>query len=567
MCSVIRKCLRQCDKLKLSSIAIPSIGAGNLKYPDDVVARCLLDEAGSYLKKNQGKTSLKLIHFVIFDGLVYQAFQQHHRSTSYSSVDTTSSITNEENITSGSQSFHSQSAVKCNSFSLTPNLQLVILQGDISDDDSHVIVNTTNEQLELARAGAVSGAILQKGGSSLQAACDAKGIKQLQPGKVVTTQATGSLKCREVFHIVFNSRDDSQFVQTIFACLQKAEDRKHQSIAFPAIGTGISHYPPTNAAKGTVKAVQKFVSKAPKHVRRIRMVLFQQDVYQEFMEAFVSIKNEAGASGWLQSFVSGVKAGAQAVGSFLAGANSRENHALQEEPILKTSTHVIVEEEEWEDPSCCFDADVSMTKVVIAIFGETKESVQQAEKQILEIVDDQYVRETLQNEEISLLSLHQVKQLEEEAALKNVDIEIDCDPALHTIKLYACRADVLGVKDSIREMLYSLKEANTKLAAAEAIQKHIQWTRQLSDGDDDYDLRLNYVIEEAYSQKKAFFICDEEVEKFTIDFGAMKETDKTTNVTVMVKRVDLAEGMYIILLKGVHVCMYLCRINFFLHCS
>ena len=58
----MQKCLKECTKLKLQSIAIPSIGAGNLSYPDDVVARCLLNETVSYLDKNKGKPlSKKLI--------------------------------------------------------------------------------------------------------------------------------------------------------------------------------------------------------------------------------------------------------------------------------------------------------------------------------------------------------------------------------------------------------------------------------------------------------------------------------------------------------------------------
>ena len=157
------------------------------------------------------------------------------------------------------------------SFALTPTLQLVILQGDVSDDDSHVIVNTTNEQLNLAGAGAVSKAIFRKGGQTLQQICDSivASQGQLHEGNVVITTSTGNLKCREVFHVVFNSGHEGRFVETIFTCLNKAEERKHQSIAFPAIGTGVSGYPTAKAAKGMVKALHKFISKKPRHMRRI----------------------------------------------------------------------------------------------------------------------------------------------------------------------------------------------------------------------------------------------------------------------------------------------------------
>ena len=73
---------------------------------------------------------------------------------------------------SQSSSATSITAIGSRAFTLTPTLQLVILQGDVSDDDSHVIVNTTNERLNLAVAGAVSKAIFRKGGQALQQICD-----------------------------------------------------------------------------------------------------------------------------------------------------------------------------------------------------------------------------------------------------------------------------------------------------------------------------------------------------------------------------------------------------------
>ena len=87
------------------------------------------------------------------------------------------------------------------SFALTPTLQLVILQGDVSDDDSHVIVNTTNQQLNLAGAGAVSSAIFRKGGQVLQQVCDSivASQGQLCESNAVITTAMGNLKCSEVF--------------------------------------------------------------------------------------------------------------------------------------------------------------------------------------------------------------------------------------------------------------------------------------------------------------------------------------------------------------------------------
>ena len=394
-----------------------------------MVARCLLNETASYLDKNKGKITLQTVNFVIYIPRTHQVFQQYFKSLKSSSASAVASVTprvfsGKETVSSESlsSSVTSYTAMDSRSFALTPTLQLVILQGDVSDDDSHVIVNTTNEQLNLAGAGAVSKAIFRKGGQALQQICVAS-QGQLHEGNVMITTSTGNLKCREVFHVVFNSGHESQFVETIFMCLNKAEERKHQSIAFPAIGTGVSGYPAGKAAKGMVKALHKFISKKPRHLKRIRVVLFQQQMYQEFTEAFSSMKEEGGEN-W---FISACK---KTFGSLFSGYSSKEENGMEEiaEEPAAVAVERIEEEDEWEDLSDYFGSDVSseLNEVVISIFGRTNDALQRAEKLILEIVKEQFIREVMLDKEISKLTHDQVKALEKEASLKNVEIEIDC---------------------------------------------------------------------------------------------------------------------------------------------
>ena len=554
--SVVQKCLQECTKLNIESIAIPSIGAGNLNYPDDVVARCLLGEAASYLKMNEGKTTLNLIHFVIFVPRTYQAFQQYLNSltTASASALATSEDQNFMATIKGEVTFDTDMSTDSTpvvnkgvcSFFLLPSLHLVILQGDIADDDSQVIVNTTNTNFDLS-AGAVSLAILRKGGKALQISCDsikATGVK-LSEGKVVVTKAAGDLKCEEVFHILLGTLDDNRFVHIVLNCLQKAEERKHQSIAFPAIGTGNYGFSPAKAAKGIAKALQKFVVKKPRHVHRIRILIFQQQVYQNFTEAFISLKEEEGGS-WYNSVLSGVKAGAKAIGSFLSGNASQEDDIEEEFADAKGSSKVQDEEEEWEDVSDSFgpglDVSVDEHAVVVTVFGETQRAIQQAEKGIEEMVKTQFVTVTLVDLGICELTPYQVNCLEREASLRHVEIEIDQEYALHTVKLHGFNSDVLDMKDKIRQVLSTLKQEQAKGSAALVIQKTIRWVRQLPTGEEEYDVMLNYEIEEAYKQNKKIYTCDSAEEKFTVNFETMEETDTIKGFVVKVKRIDYAEG-------------------------
>ena len=77
--------------------------------------------------------------------------------------------------------------------------------------------------------------------------------------------------------------------------------------------------------------MHEFISKKPRHLRKIRVVLFQQQMYQEFAEAFPSMKEEGGEN-W---FFSVLKTGTNLLGSLVSGRSSKEENGTEkiaEEP-------------------------------------------------------------------------------------------------------------------------------------------------------------------------------------------------------------------------------------------
>ena len=85
--------MKECDRLKASSVAIPSIGAGNLGFPPDALARILFDAVSTYLDQNKS-TSVKKVTFMIFDGNTHAVFQtafSHFTSTKPGPVASSSS--------------------------------------------------------------------------------------------------------------------------------------------------------------------------------------------------------------------------------------------------------------------------------------------------------------------------------------------------------------------------------------------------------------------------------------------------------------------------------------------
>jgi len=121
--------------------------------------------------------------------------------------------------------------------------RILIQQGDITDMDVDAIVNAANNDLILG-AG-VAGAIYRKGGESIQQECNE--IGSIPVGYAAITGA-GKLKARFVIHAASMGlggvRTTAKTLRTSTAhSLRLAAERKLKSIAFPAIGTGVSAFP------------------------------------------------------------------------------------------------------------------------------------------------------------------------------------------------------------------------------------------------------------------------------------------------------------------------------------
>ena len=70
----MRAILRTAEKTGAKSLAIPSLGVGNLHFPARISAKILFDEVITFQSRNSG-LGMKF-HFVIFDQKVHQEFSK-----------------------------------------------------------------------------------------------------------------------------------------------------------------------------------------------------------------------------------------------------------------------------------------------------------------------------------------------------------------------------------------------------------------------------------------------------------------------------------------------------------
>ena len=176
--------------------------------------------------------------------------------------------------------------------------RIVIQQGDLTEMDVDAIVNAANNDLILG-AG-VAGAIARKGGESIQQECNR--IGSIPVGYAAITGG-GRLKARYVIHAASMGlggvATTAKALRTSTAhSLHLAAERKLKSIAFPAIGTGVSGFPMAECAQIMLaEAVQHL--KGETSLETIYFVLFDSPARDTFQRAWDQIRKDfsAGAAG------------------------------------------------------------------------------------------------------------------------------------------------------------------------------------------------------------------------------------------------------------------------------
>ena len=160
------------------------------------------------------------------------------------------------------------------------NSIIKLLEGDITDLAVDAIVNAANKNLQLG-AG-VAGAIRSKGGSKIQKECDKIG-GTFVGGAVITT--AGKLNARYVIHAVGpmmgEGNEESKLSNAVKNSLLLAEEHKLQSIAFPAISTGIYGYPVVKCAQIMLEIVVDYL-KGQTNINEIVICLWGTENFENF---------------------------------------------------------------------------------------------------------------------------------------------------------------------------------------------------------------------------------------------------------------------------------------------
>ena len=514
--NIVKQCLIICECLKASCIAIPALGAGNLNFPITVVSQVMISTVADYLKSNHGTTQIKTVKLVIYMEDDFKEFQRAFRSLQSNDGNTnnasvvsapvkSSTLSNAVDITTAYQLPH-----LVRTFT-EGDITVEIILGDITDDDSDAIVCPTNEKMDLS-AGGVSSAILKKGGPEMQKICDSITLDSItlggyhfKKGKPYVTKAPGSLKCKNIFHVVLSGNN---LGDVISICLKQAETKNLASIAFPALGTGGSGHDVQSAAEFMHIAIAIFALLDPVHLKTVRIVLYEPSMVNCYTDAFAAQSNLSNTG---------------------TGTTNTNPPSTDEQSDVNT-------------PSV-----TKFSELTIQVFADDIKKVEKTEACIQQLIEEQLFTDKIVDRVISKLTSSQQTDIEHKAKNKNIDVTIKLGKVQNYIQLKGDLRAVVELKPEIHAILHKISSEESRRKEILSVQAKVKWQwENPSDDIEDYDPEANYAIEQAYQSDKTKLYVYQNAQglREEFDFQKMKAKDLKDQCAYNIKRstVDYSKG-------------------------
>lgn len=165
---------------------------------------------------------------------------------------------------------------------------LQIVQGDITTEKVDVIVNAANEYL--AHGGGVAWTISKKGGPTVQQESD-EWVRKHGPASHAHPAWTsgGQLPAKYIIHAVGpvwgSGEEDEKLFDAVTGSLRMADELQCESIAMPAVSTGIFGFPKDRAAGVIFSSIENYFSyNKTSMMKQVRILLYDQPTIDAFMK-------------------------------------------------------------------------------------------------------------------------------------------------------------------------------------------------------------------------------------------------------------------------------------------
>ena len=276
------KIFEKCIELGVSSIAMPTIGAGQHGYQEDIVQNIIQEEVKRISQKHDGHISLKNISVIVFEEkrkekrkslLVSNSHQQlrldmllDKRWPSISPKTSPDTISIMPGGSTG-QKFGS--------------VNIVLKQGDITQQKADAILNVLPKSLKLSDGGGVCESILKTGGQIVQGELDTL-HKEGTLGPIFLTSAGNIPNVKKIIHFVPTTTDAAGLQDSIEQCFCFAHQNALSHLLISAIGTANFNITPKNSANLILNPAKKF--SGDKNFLTLEIVIFLKKLLPDFQK-------------------------------------------------------------------------------------------------------------------------------------------------------------------------------------------------------------------------------------------------------------------------------------------
>jgi O-acetyl-ADP-ribose deacetylase (regulator of RNase III) len=168
------------------------------------------------------------------------------------------------------------------------NVNLELIKGDITEQETDAIVNTANTLLILGSG--LGGAIKAKGGESISKECSKIGAIEI--GEAAVTGA-GNLKARFIIHAALTEFDglinEKHISSALLNSLRLANNRKFRSIAVPDMSMGIVRFPPEQCGQIMLSVLKQFIETENRTLELVALVVWDIDTLRLYKKIYSSV--------------------------------------------------------------------------------------------------------------------------------------------------------------------------------------------------------------------------------------------------------------------------------------
>uniref|UniRef100_A0AAV3A0X1 Poly [ADP-ribose] polymerase n=1 Tax=Pyxicephalus adspersus TaxID=30357 RepID=A0AAV3A0X1_PYXAD len=462
---IVRKCLCESEKNRMSSISFPAIGTGVLGFPKRTAASLMFEEILKFSSKSNPQ-HLREVAFIL-----HPSDKETLTVSFFGYVRAPMAGTHEINI--GSVIYQ-------------------VKTGDITKENADIIVNSTNQTFNM-KSG-VSKAILEAAGQSVEDECAQLG-SQGNKDHIVTQN--GNLLCKKILHKILGSSSASGIKTFITESLTECARLQAKSVAFPAIGTGIGNVPSSVVADSILESVADF-ARSPQSIQMVKVVIFQEQMLNDF---HTSMKKKEGAALTKQEgFLTKVKK--SVFGLF--GWNSKTSEDTK-----------VIELKENIEPA------------IIELCAESQDSVNKTKNWLRDlIIKEQYENIITDNwiEDFEEKECEDIDQLQ-----KSYQVSLTVDLTNVTITVVGLSRDVLEVSNKIQHMIKNLRDKKTREREAELCSNLVEWGYISGNNFIPFDKMTNMELEKAQNEGSQSFSIDINGVKYTVIIELLTASDPKGN--------------------------------------